>query len=652
MSGDDPAVRAGLDGVLPRLREIWEDIRVGEIRTVLGPVALAGSPRPLPSSAVELLAGGHTVWIAAPCVPPEPARGLAPLYEHAGNRFVMPTVRLCLPGDGDNDALAVEFLSLADWLHDALCRWRFAPLRSDEGQQATTILESLQAYRASVESGLRAVAQVIRYALFGADRRALVAGLRLPACPMWVRPVEGNTLATQAARALVISARFAEPADGPAMPSTDLRAGRYRIRPAEPRDWGIDPVHTPEGSDIRLTGRLGVGVALRDRKLHIPENRVPLSPSTVRLPFAGYDDPRRLLMAANMQTHAVPLAASEAPLVRAGPAGDEPPGVNLAVGYLAWQGWNHEDAWVLSESAARKLAAVQQSVQTVAVRAVEMPARLLVKVGQTVRRGELLVRRTLAPALLCQAIGLLARLTGLNDTAPLRPEFEDVAGTEGEVVRIESWDLLSGVGVPDGYEMPETLRGSYRMVYRIHLRRTLPLADGDKLANRHGHKGVVGAILPDHEMPRWRGRPLDALIDRSVSSTARIGARSTRPSPGRSPAKPARPWTPARSAARRYCDAPARWAPTSRGAGPWSRRHLPAGWSRRGRQSRVCNSSSACRTTPATRSPAARYHGQGRGRSGGGGRSATARWISGRCGRTVWRPPLPKAGGWRPRPHA
>jgi hypothetical protein len=506
---------AGLDNVIPLLTKLWDtEVAVGEVRTVLGPVYLAGGPRPLPSSAAELRAGGHTVWVPAPVSPSEPDRGLAPLYLYAGQKLVMPTIRLCVTGPAD-DALTVEYLSLADWLHDALSRWRFAPLRSADREGAATVLEALSTMRPDLKDGLRAVAHVIRYALFGSDHRLLAAGLRLPPCPMWLRPAEGTELARRAARSLVVSARLAAPAGdaAPALPGTDLRAARYRVRPADPRDWGVDPVHTPEGADIRLTGRLGVGVAVWGRKLDAPLDRVSLSPSTARLPLAGYDDPRRLLMAANMQTHAVPLVAAEPPLVRAGADGAEPPGVNLCVGYLAWQGWNHEDAWALSESAARRLTAVEESVQTVAVRAVEMPADLRVKVGQTVRRGDLLVRRSLAPALLCGSMEILASLPGLDHAAPLRPEPEDRAKADGEVVRIEEWDLLRGTGVPAGLVIPEALTGSYRTVYRVHLRRTLPLAVGDKLANRHGHKGVVGAILPDHEMPRWRGRPLDALLD-------------------------------------------------------------------------------------------------------------------------------------------
>src|SRR5262249_43096063 len=80
------------------------------------------------------------------------------------------------------------------------------------------------------------------------------------------------------------------------------------------------------------------------------------------------------------------------------------------------------------------------------------------------------------------------------------PEAEDRARIGGVVVSVEQ-DERVGLG--------GELAGAWRAVYRVRIRRTLPLHVGDKLANRHGHKGVVGAILPDDEMPRWGAPPLD-----------------------------------------------------------------------------------------------------------------------------------------------
>ncbi len=408
-----------------------------------------------------------------------------------------------------------SYLTFADWVRDALTRWQFHVSTRSRPDSQRSFQELLQLAGPTPHSMLRATARLIWFALLGGGRASRVAVdgehvLTLPRYVPWLRPTGETPLEEKTALASVLTARWA-PRKG--LPQLGPTPKRNQIEPTQEHDWGMDPVHTPEGNRIRQVGHLGVGARIEARRLIFSKNELPLSVSTARLPFAGWNEPRRLLMAANMQVHAAPLAHAETPRIVNGPVGLDPPGVNLRVAFLAWQGWNHEDAWVLSASAARKLQALSDSIQSIFIRALELPPRLLVQPGEHVRRGQHLLERRVAPALLAPTLEQLAALPGLSAGAVLAPEREDRACRAGLVTQIEIGDLRSRNGLPAEWVVPVDLASRYRLAVRVHLRHESPLAVGDKLANRHGHKGVVGHILPDEEMPRWRNEPLEALID-------------------------------------------------------------------------------------------------------------------------------------------
>ncbi len=496
----------GLDRLARHLPTSWPTLTAGPVRRLLGDRDAAGAARPFASSAAALFCGGVSVWIPAPETSAEP--GLAPIYRHADRLLVLPHLRQFTTDPSDGDP---EYLTLSHWLEDAFIRWR---LPAEDG--STTLAALLAGFAQPTDAALALLGLLVRYALLGSDRPLRRRGLTFPRGIMWLRPIGDSELSRLAARQLVLTVRLKlDPDARQALPTTDVRAAAYRITPAAPRDFGIDPVHTPEGPDVRLLGRLGTGVTIGDdRRLFVPAGvTVPLSVSTSRIPFAGHDDPRRLLMAANMQLQAMPLVTPETPLVRVESDGIDPSGVNLRVAYLAWQGLNHEDAWVLSESAAAKLTAIRDTTVTLLVRTVEMTPTWHVAEGDTVAAGRRLLDRFAAPALLTDDLATLAGLADLLDVMPLEPEPGDLAPVAGVITRLEVLDLHSGDGLPEGLEVPDDVRAATRSIHRLTIRETLPLAVGDKLANRHGHKGIVGAILPDEEMPLVNGQSAEALID-------------------------------------------------------------------------------------------------------------------------------------------
>jgi hypothetical protein len=510
------AVAAGLDRVVGKLRngEGSYDFVVGPAVRIVGYAGQAGTRKPEPSSAARLSLGNAEVWVPVPDEPGDAARGDAPVYLYGGAEYVLPHIRIFAAGDTQ------RYLTLADWLHAAFTVWRFP--RSGRGTDRVTIVEQMAAVGSlQVEQVAEVIAEIVRYALLGSRpgdeyRPAIrVLGLRLPRrrMPVWLRKIGGGTkLARAVARRTVLTVSMGD--DGLPRPS---RAGRHRIDPTEEHDRGLDPVHTPEDKEkIRFVGYIGMGVGVREGKLVPPPGTgACLSSSTARVPFARFDAPRRLLMAANMQVQSMPLAKSELPVVRVPESGEDPPGVNLRVAFMGWRGWNHEDAWILSESAAAKLTACPEIVHTIPISAVECHPTIRVAVGQKVRRGEPLLTRFLSPTLLAP------EMDGLIGLSPLECDFARLAlpadaGVEarvaGEVVAVESWNLAPDTVCPVGRTSAATA-ARFRAVVQVRVRRDLPLREGDKLANRHGHKGVIGRILPDREMPCWQGEPLEALID-------------------------------------------------------------------------------------------------------------------------------------------
>ena len=219
--------------------------------------------------------------------------------------------------------------------------------------------------------------------------------------------------------------------------------------------------------------------------------------------------------------------------------GLDPPGVNLRVGYFAWAGWNHEDAWVVSQYAADKLESRTVKTREIPILALEAEPDFD-SYGERVERPYELVRHRLSPAFLWPAFdklqAVLKQMGGKQVTQLLKrgtcrlrsPQDEKLkvkgdAGVTVTVKDVESENLQANDGLEGGpsqtdgtcdkAEISPSVRQRYREVLRFSVEIARPLQPGDKLATRHGHKGIVGLILPDEQRPIWKGQPLDALID-------------------------------------------------------------------------------------------------------------------------------------------
>jgi len=124
------------------------------------------------------------------------------------------------------------------------------------------------------------------------------------------------------------------------------------------------PFETPEGPHIGRILTISRGAEIRDGRVVIVDDGpvASLGLSAACIPFLEHDDGNRVLMGANMMRQCLPPTEREPALVQTGYEPDVPDywaGRNLLTAFVSWDGDAFEDALVVSESAAHKLACPQ-----------------------------------------------------------------------------------------------------------------------------------------------------------------------------------------------------------------------------------------------------------------------------------------------------
>jgi len=214
-------------------------------------------------------------------------------------------------------------------------------------------------------------------------------------------------------------------------------------------------------------------------------------------------------------------------------------GQNLLVAYLPWEGYNFEDAVILSEKIVRDglYDSIHIETFTVDVRETKLGAEVItrdipnvgelklkdldedgiVRIGATVHEGDILVGKitpkgetelTAEERLLRAIFGDKAR--DVKDTSLRLP-----GGEGGKVVAIQLFTKENG---------DELQTGVLKQI-RVDVAQTRKISVGDKMAGRHGNKGVVSIIVPQEDMPFLPdGRPVDIVLNPlGVSSRMNIG---------------------------------------------------------------------------------------------------------------------------------
>ena len=189
------------------------------------------------------------------------------------------------------------------------------------------------------------------------------------------------------------------------------------------------------------------------------------------------------------------------------------PGTNLRVGYTPWKGYNFEDGVVISESAAEKLTSEHLYKKSLSSKEAQIVGKKkfmaykaatlgedqvkkldddgIIRIGQKVHKGDPL-------------IVALAESAPTTETQMLKKLHRSLAQVYDD--RSVKWD-----GDYEGEVIGVSKKGKD---IQVHVRTAEKMEIGDKLAGRHGNKGIVTQILPDVEMPHtMEGKPLEVVMN-------------------------------------------------------------------------------------------------------------------------------------------
>jgi DNA-directed RNA polymerase subunit beta len=203
-------------------------------------------------------------------------------------------------------------------------------------------------------------------------------------------------------------------------------------------------------------------------------------------------------------------------------------GQNLLVAFMSWEGFNFEDAIILSDRLVKQdvLTSIHIEEHEVDARDTKLGAeeitrdipnvseeilanldeRGIIRIGAEVNPGDVLVGKVtpkgeteLTPEerLLRAIFGEKAR--EVRDTSLKVPH-----GEVGRVIGVRTFSREEGDEMPPGVNE----------LVRVYVAQKRKISDGDKLAGRHGNKGVIAKILPSEDMPFLAdGTPVDIVLN-------------------------------------------------------------------------------------------------------------------------------------------
>jgi DNA-directed RNA polymerase subunit beta len=214
-------------------------------------------------------------------------------------------------------------------------------------------------------------------------------------------------------------------------------------------------------------------------------------------------------------------------------------GRNLLVAYMPWGGYNFEDAVILSdrvveeglydsihiESYTTDMRDTKLGSETITrdipnvgeAKLKDLDEEGVVRLGATVHEGDILVGKITpkGETELTPEERLLQAIFGDKAKDVKDSSLRLPGGEGGKVVGIQIFDRADGVELPTGV---------IRQV-KVYVAQTRKIQVGDKVAGRHGNKGVISRIVPKEDMPFLAdGTPVDMILNPlGVTSRMNIG---------------------------------------------------------------------------------------------------------------------------------
>ena len=203
-------------------------------------------------------------------------------------------------------------------------------------------------------------------------------------------------------------------------------------------------------------------------------------------------------------------------------------GANLTVAYMPWEGYNYEDGIIVSERVVQEdlLTSVNISRHEIDARDTKLGAEEItreipnlgedmlanldddgiIRIGAEVGPGDILVGKVTpkGETALTAEERLLRAIFGAKEHDVRDTSLKMPHGSYGRVVDVVRFSREAGDDLPPGVND----------LVRVFVAQRRKIQQGDKIAGRHGNKGVICKVLPVEDMPYMAdGTPVDVILD-------------------------------------------------------------------------------------------------------------------------------------------